>query len=136
MCFNFLDIYDFIYFFRLSPLTHVMHRSMPVEAIDNTCNSYKINIDVSGFKPEDIKVSLKDRVLTIDAKMEQKSEDGSRLYQEVSKTYTLPDNVELENLKSLLTNDGVLAIEAPLAIQDEMKPKEIPINRSEKSADK
>jgi HSP20 family molecular chaperone IbpA len=113
-----------------------MHRSMPIEAIDNTGNSYKMNIDVSGFKPEDIKVSLKDRVLTIEAKMEQKSEDGSRLYQEVSKTYTLPDNVELENLKSLLTNDGVLAIEAPLAIQDEMKPKEIPINRSEKSADK
>jgi HSP20 family molecular chaperone IbpA len=111
-----------------------MHRSMPLEAVDDTGNSYKINMDVSGFKPEDIKVSLKDRVLTIEAKMEQKSEDGSRLYQEVSKMYNLPDNVELENLKSLLTNDGVLAIEAPLTVRAEEKPKELPINRAEEIA--
>jgi len=106
-----------------------------MEAVETGGNSYRINIDVSGFKPEDIKVSLKDRVLTIDAKMEQKSEDGSRLYQEMSRMYTLPANVEVNNLKSLLSNDGVLAIEAPISGEVE-QPKEIPISRTEEIAAK
>jgi HSP20 family molecular chaperone IbpA len=82
----------------------------------------------SDFNPENIKVSLKDRLLTIDAKLEQKSEDGhSRIYQEISKSFTLPENVKIEEVKSLLTPDGVLTIEAPLPELESAKPKEIPI---------
>lgn len=122
-------------FFRNSPLVSLLPRSVPVEAAETSGNTYRINIDVAGFKPEDIKLSLKDRLLTIEAKMEQKSEDGSRLYQEMSRVYTLPENVEVENLKSLL-NDDILSIEAPLSGKEATKPQEIPISRAEEIAAK
>lgn len=81
------------------------------------------------FNPENVKVSLKDRVLTIEAKFEQKSEDGnSRIYQEICKSFTLPEMVKVEEVKSLFTPEGDLLIEAPLPEVEAPKPKEIPIS--------
>ena len=64
--------------------------------------------------------------------MEQQSEDGTQtIFQEIARTYTLPDNVEVEKMKSLFSEDGVLCIEAPLKdVKDTAKgPTEIPIDR-------
>ncbi|CAL8099608.1 unnamed protein product [Orchesella dallaii] len=102
-----------------------------------TPGKYAIRVDVGeGFAPEDIKVTLKDRILilTIHAKLETKSEDGnSRLYQEVSRSFTLPDAVNTEEVKSLLTPDGILTIEAPLPEVETPKTKEIPISIESKN---
>lgn len=46
-------------------------------------------------------------MLNIHAKMERKSEDGSRFYQEVSREYLLPETLKVEELKSIFTDDGV-----------------------------
>lgn len=91
---------------------------------------YSIKIDVGeGFAPENIKIDLKDRQLTIHAKLEQKSEDGnSRIYQELSRSFTLPDVIKPDEVKSLLTPEGVLTIEAPLPEVELPQPKEIPIS--------
>ena len=64
--------------------------------------------------------------------MEHKSEDGTQaIFQEIARTYTLPDNVEVEKMKSLLSEDGILCIEAPLKGSKETPkgPTEIPIGR-------
>ena len=64
--------------------------------------------------------------------MEHKSEDGSQaIFQEIARTYTLPENVEVEKMKSLLSDDGMLCIEAPLkGVKEAPKgPTEIPIDR-------
>ena len=94
---------------------------------------YRLNVHVGeNFSPENVKVSLKDRVMTVEAKNEQKSEDGnSRFYQEVSRSFTLPENIDLKEVRSVLTPEGVLKIEAPLpqeALPEPPKPKEIPIH--------
>lgn len=82
----------------------------------------------ANFNPENVKVTIKDRLLTIDAKFEQKSEDGSsRMYQEISRAFTLPETVKIEEVKSLFTPEGELLIEAPLPELEAPKPKEIPI---------
>ena len=52
-------------------------------------------------------VSLKDKMLNIHAKMDRKSDDGSRFYQEISREYLLPDTLKTEELKSIFTDDGV-----------------------------
>jgi len=98
-------------------------------------SKYTLNVNVGEqFKPEDVHISLKDRVLTIEAKGEHTSEDGSsRLYQEISRKFTLPDNVDVKELKSVLSPDGILRIEAPLpqaeTQQKLAEPKEIPIKQ-------
>jgi len=98
---------------------------------------YKIKVPLGkNIGPEDVKVTLKDQVMTVEAKREQKSEDGSsRVYQEFTRMFTFPENVQLEEVKSTWTPEGVLQIEAPVTQpQIEMKepPKatEVPILRA------
>ncbi len=57
---------------------------------------------------ECILVSLKERMLNIHAKMDRKSDDGSRFYQEISREYLLPETLKIEELKSIFTDDGVM----------------------------
>lgn len=90
---------------------------------------YQMNIALGDrFLPENIKLSLKDRVLTVEAKYDHSSEDGtSRVHQEFTRQFTLPENVDPSQIKSLFTPDGILQIEAPLPVKEGEKPKEIPI---------
>jgi len=90
---------------------------------------YVVRMDMGKkFNPDNVKISLKDRVLTIDAKFEHKSDDGnSRVYQETTRSFTLPEHVRVEEVKSLFTPEGELIIEAPLQQVEAPKPKEIPI---------
>ena len=104
------------------------------KGIQNQNGVHKINLDLNGFKPQNVNVNLNGRLLTIKAHMDHSSEDGSqRIKQEISRQYTLPDNLELDKLRSLFSEDGMLSIEAPLKNDPgkEGGPKEIPISRSE-----
>lgn len=102
---------------------------MPIEGKETKQDSYRVNIDVQGFKPEDIKISLKEGILKIEAHMDKTAEDGSRFQQSIVREFTLPSNVEQSSVKSLLHEDGVLSIEASLNKQNE--PKDIPIEHLE-----
>jgi HSP20 family molecular chaperone IbpA len=93
---------------------------------------YQLSINMgANFNPEDVKVSMKDGVVSVHAKREKVSEDGnSRFYKEVTRRFTLPTTVDAKQLKSALTPDGVLKIEAPLpaeALPEPPKHKEIPV---------
>nr|CAH0107097.1 unnamed protein product [Daphnia galeata] len=108
----------------------MLPRAIPHASLaDDQKPMYRLNVDMSGFKPEEIKISLKDKMLNIHAKMDRKSDDGSRFYQEISREYLLPDTLKTEELKSIFTDDGVLCIEAPQPEAE--KPQEIPIDRCE-----
>jgi len=111
---------------------------------------YTMNIPLGGnIGPEDLKVSLKDedglKMMTIQAKKEHKSDDGNqRYYYEMSRKFSLPQHLDPAQVKSVLTPEGFLRIEAPLppppALQQQQqqaqieskeppKPQEIPIHR-------
>ncbi|XP_063233202.1 heat shock protein beta-1-like [Bacillus rossius redtenbacheri] len=114
-------------FFRFSPLRRLTPRQIQVQGVDAPASEFRINLDVSGYNPEEISVSLKDRHLSIEAKMERSSEDGSKFFQAVKREFTLPDNIETDSLKSYVNHDGILTIEAPLKQE---KPKELPISKN------
>jgi len=94
---------------------------------------YVVNMDIgTEFKPDDIKVTLKDRMLTIEGKIDHTSEDGhSRTHQEFSRSFSIPEGIKIQEVKSLFTPEGMLRIEAPLP--EPSKPKEIPISVQSKS---
>ena len=57
-------------------------------------NSYGINVNVDGFQPKDLNVSLKDGLLTITGKHEEKSQDGNRFSsRQFTRSYRLPEHV-------------------------------------------
>ncbi|CAG0883598.1 unnamed protein product [Darwinula stevensoni] len=103
-----------------------MSRSVPIES-DGSGDKYRISIDMEGYKPENIKVSLKDRMLTINAKVDTRGADGSQLSTEVTRQYVLPENVDVDGLRSHLDSDSILRIEAPQTPSEQSQ--EIPVTR-------
>ncbi|CAG5128091.1 unnamed protein product [Candidula unifasciata] len=78
---------------------------------------FRLQFDVRQFKPEEIYVKTEGNNLTVHAKHEEKSE-GKSLHREYHRQYVLPKDMNPENLVSKLSRDGVLTIEAPLAIAE------------------
>lgn len=100
---------------------------------------YQVNLHMGDdFEPRDIKVKLKNHMMTVDAKTEHSSPDGhTRIRHEIHKKFTLPDSVEVKDVRSVLEPHGVLHIEAPLPLpaieappgtpERAKKPAQIPV---------
>jgi len=100
----------------------------PLSAASGT---HRITLDLHGYKPEDVKISLKERTLMVEAKFEHKDE-FNRTYQEWSRQWNLPETADVSKLKSVLDSEGVLTIEAPQLDKTndgQAKTQEIPIHK-------
>jgi len=82
-------------------------------------NSYELQIEVPGFKKEDINIKLKDGYLNIsaktDTKKDEKDDEGNVIRRErytgsMSRSYYLGDNIMPKDIKAVC-NDGVLKID-------------------------
>ncbi|XGW14081.1 hypothetical protein V3C99_000407, partial [Haemonchus contortus] len=97
------------------------------EMINNE-SKFAITIDVSKFKPENLKVNIDGRQLTIEGKEEQKV-DSSYSMKSFVRRWMLPENVDLEAIRSSLSNNGRLSIEAPKLAKAADSGRSIPIER-------
>lgn len=83
----------------------------------NTDDKFQINLHVDQFKPDQLSVKcVKDRFLVVSGKREvEKDTDGAKSYviQEFTRSFVVPKGVDVAQLKSSMSKDGVLAIEAP-----------------------
>ncbi|XP_055331728.1 uncharacterized protein LOC129583786 [Paramacrobiotus metropolitanus] len=89
----------------------------------------RFHFDVGGFKPEDVSITIADNKAIITAKHEDKGEDHHAI-REFRRMVQIAQGVQFEQMKSRLTPDGVLTIEAPFnppAIQQNQH-HEIPIS--------
>ncbi|CAJ0589058.1 unnamed protein product [Cylicocyclus nassatus] len=71
-----------------------------------------ISLNVANFKPEELSVDLDGRILKVQGKQEIKEENGYSIRTFV-RQWMLPEDVDVEQFKSTLTEDGHLALEAP-----------------------
>lgn len=72
-----------------------------------------IRFDVRSYEPDQIVVKTVDNLLTVHAKLEQNGPHSS-LRREYNREFLLPEGTKLELIRSTLSADGVLTIEAPL----------------------
>ena len=100
-----------------------------IEQIDD--GKWVISIAVAGFGEEDIKVSQKERNLTVKGKIESKIDDDNDNFvhrgianRSFDRTFRLGPHVLVRN--ATLKN-GMLAIDLEQELPEEEKPKEIPI---------
>ncbi|CAF1028601.1 unnamed protein product [Adineta ricciae] len=76
-------------------------------------DKFRVTLDVTGYKPEDLSVKVVGRKLFIDGKQEfREGEDFST--KEMRKTYDIPENASFEHMTSFLTAKGTLVVEFPL----------------------
>lgn len=90
-----------------------------------------LRADLPGIKPDEVKVTVEDDVLTVSGEHSEESaeEEGSymrreRRYGSFSRSMTLPAGVKAEDIEST-TKDGVLEVTIPLPRAEEKKPVEI-----------
>jgi len=95
---------------------------------------FEVDLDVQGYKPEDLNVSVQDNTLTISGTHEEKNKDGTHYqHRHFSRSFILPGNVEVNKMKSSLSKNGrisCLRVEAPLkqvAIEGKEKVREVPL---------
>jgi len=104
-------------------------RTVPIETTEDGQRMYKITLDLgTDFGPQDITVTAKDRMVTVKAS-KQSDSDGCKQLREYSYQYSLPEEANVEQIRSLLTADGQLTIEAPLPALKEPELHEIPIQK-------
>ena len=96
--------------------------------VKETENGYELDIDLPGYKKEDIKAELKDGYMTISAQSskneDEKDKDGKyitreRYYGNCSRTFYVGDDVTQEDIKAKF-EDGILKIGVP---KKEAKPQ-------------
>lgn len=77
---------------------------------------FKMAIDAQGYRPEEVTVKLSDGVVTVRAHHREKT-DGGSISSHMVRRIKLPEGVDANALKSRLTREGKLMIEAPPAGQ-------------------
>ena len=92
-------------------------------------NAYHIDVDIPGVKKEDISVDINKNILTISGERKTKAEVKEEDYYKVetsfgkfSRSFTVPENVDLENIEAR-SEDGVLEVIIPKL--EESKTKKI-----------
>lgn len=111
-------------------LTELQKDFESVQKLDE--NGFQFKVDVTQFKPEEINIKLDDNVVTVEGKHEEKSDAHGTIERQFVRKFALPKgHVNMEELKSSLSSDGVLTITAPKMAQSiENKSRVIPIVRT------
>jgi HSP20 family protein len=99
--------------------------------IEEVKDRFEITAELPGLGKEDVKIEVKDRVLTLtgEKKVENEGNDRNvylfeRTYGRFCRTFTLPDNVDADKIGAEF-KDGLLKIDIPKT--EEAKPKEIEV---------
>ena len=80
--------------------------------------TYRMNISLPSFHPENITVTSDNGTVSIKAKNEYKS-DGVHISESFLRSFKLPENVDTEGLKCTRNDDGQLNITAPYRDQQQ-----------------
>ena len=110
-------------------LDYVENKIMKTDIKEHKDN-YSIMIDLPGYNKDDIKISIDDGYLTINAKMskdEEEKEKGrfirrERYFGECSRSFYVGDTVEVDDIKASFKN-GALSLEIPKKEQKEISEK-------------
>src|SRR6185312_2873399 len=94
-------------------------------------DAVKIVAEVPGVRPEDVKISLENNLLTIRGEKKQQAEEKServhryeRTYGSFERAFSLPTSVDPEKIEASYAN-GILTVTIPKA--ERARPREIPV---------
>lgn len=91
----------------------------PLVDVVESAEAYSLSVDLPGVKREDVKVDLKQNILTISGERKREGEtsnDGMRAYERIygrfERSFTLPQVVDVSRVEAKL-EDGVLHVTLP-----------------------
>ena len=101
---------------------------VPSVDVMETKENYILDMDLPGLTEKDVEINLKNRMLSISSKKEEKKEDkkeGDWLIKErrsssFTRKFTLPDDIDADKVNATFTN-GVLKITIPRKTEEVSK---------------
>jgi len=88
----------------------------------------EISLDTTGYKPDELKVSAGQGMISVEGKREEKSEAGQVMVsRQFSKNYSMPASARAEEVVSDLSQDGVLVISIPKREAIKQENRAVPI---------
>ncbi|MBP6456829.1 MAG: Hsp20/alpha crystallin family protein [Chitinophagaceae bacterium] len=126
-------------FFELADLPEVnfsvgKNAHLPATNVTETKDAYLIKMATPGFTKEDLKIELEKEILKVSASVEEKTESNEEKItrqeftkKSFSRSFTMPENVEENNIKASYEN-GILNLELTKLVKKEKEAKTIVIN--------
>ena len=107
----------------------VIPEAYPAVDIRELAKGYEFIVELPGYDENRIRVSIQEQLLTITASPEDLSEEGEYLQQErnlqeVSRSFLIPDNLDLKSIRAFYKN-GLLTLH--LTKLKEAMPQTVPI---------
>jgi len=107
---------------------------LPVVDISEKDKEYLLKVELPGVKKEDLKIELRNGVLSLSGERKVEKEDKGETYHRVeraygsfSRSFSLPDNVTSEKIEADC-KDGVVYVHLPKTEAKKSAVKQIPIN--------
>ncbi|WOL41010.1 Hsp20/alpha crystallin family protein [Pyramidobacter sp. YE332] len=120
-------------FFRRSPLYGRRERNMMKTDVRETESNYEVDVDLPGFKKENVNVQLQNGYLTISAvrqhSKEEKDAKGAFIRQEryegsCSRSFYVGDGIKKEDISAKL-EDGILRLTFPKKSEKELEQSKL-----------
>ncbi|XP_055892938.1 heat shock protein hsp-16.2-like isoform X2 [Biomphalaria glabrata] len=77
--------------------------------VQTTDKELRIHLDLHQYRPEEVKITSDNQKITIKATHEEKNDNSSVCY-EMTRSFTLPENVDFKSALSTMNSDGQLSI--------------------------
>jgi HSP20 family protein len=101
---------------------------MPAVNVQETDESFVVELMAPGFNKEDFKVTTENGLLTIEATIENEDEEKNENYtrreftfNSFSRSFTLPENIELDNINAKYDKGMLVLVLAKTALPESKK---------------
>ncbi|KHN80468.1 Small heat shock protein OV25-1 [Toxocara canis] len=129
------------YWLEQSPL-HECNIGNTVGKVVDDKDKFAVEMDVSQFHPEELKVNVRENELVVEGHHEERSDAHGSIERHFVRKYTIPKDTHLESLVSHLSDKGILTVTAPkhslqgpparnIPIQAAPRPSSQPIKQDE-----
>ncbi|MFH4982239.1 hypothetical protein AB6A40_008948 [Gnathostoma spinigerum] len=93
---------------------------------------FAVEVDVSQFRPEELKVNVRDNELIVEGHHKERSDQHGTIERHFIRKYALPEGAKPENVVSQLTDQGILSVTAPKMAVEGPETRNIPIQAAPK----
>ncbi|KAM8885362.1 uncharacterized protein AB9W97_013018 [Spinachia spinachia] len=99
----------------------------PGEQIRDESYKWRVSLEVAHFFPSEISLSVRDGFLEVAGKHEERPDEHGSIARCFTRKYRLPAEIDVTQIVSVLSVDGVLTVEAPVPVASLPSPTIIPI---------
>ena len=99
---------------RFQPYERAVNRkNSGVSTVQADKNKFQVTLDIQQFAPEEVTVKVVGNNVVVEGKHEERQDEHGFISRQFVRKYIVPEQCDIDQLKSSLSSDGVLMITAP-----------------------